>query len=383
MTGIIQKSFTWPLFFVFAACSSNFVIAADKNILGEYESKHHTFKTVRLADKLSHPWSLAFLPNGDFLITERPGRLRQFSSGVLDPDPIAGLPEIAATGQGGLLDIAAHPDFANNQLIYFTYSASNWRGAGTELARARLVDHQLQDLEVIFAADPKSFGGRHFGSRILFAPDGFLYLSLGDRGKREPAQDLSSHTGSMIRLNPDGSVPGDNPFVSQNNAQPEIYSYGHRNIQGLAAQPETGLLWSHEHGPQGGDELNIVRAGANYGWPVITYGRNYGSGTKIGEGTEKADMQQPVYYWVPSIAPSGMAFYKGDAFPRWNGHLFIGSLKFRHLVRLELQGETVAKEEILLAQELGRIRDVRSGPDGFLYLLTDHDNGMLLRLEPD
>jgi len=374
--------------FLFAILLATFIfgtvvaVAADYKTLGEYTSQQHQFKVVKLAEGLNHPWSLAFLPDGDFLVTERSGRLRRFSNGSLDLKPIAGLPEIATKGQGGLLDVAVHPDFIDNQLIYFTYSASNWRGAGTQLARARLENHALKNLEVLFVAQPKSRGGRHFGSRIVFAPDGFLYLSLGDRGKRESAQDLSGHTGSLIRLNHDGTVPGDKPFVKQNDALPEIYSYGHRNIQGLAVQPETGLLWSHEHGPKGGDELNIAHAGVNYGWPVITYGRNYGSGTKIGEGTKKTGMQQPIYYWVPSIAPSGMAFYEGDAFPKWNGNLFIGSLKFRHLVRLQLEGETVEKEEVLLAKVLGRIRDVRSGPDGFIYLLTDADNGMLVRLEP-
>jgi len=368
--------------FIFFIFGTDVGFAADHKTLGEHESEQHRFKAVRLADGLSHPWSLAFLPNGDLLITERPGRLRSFSNGALDPKPISGLPEVSAAGQGGLLDVAVHPDFVNNQLIYFTYSASNWRGAGTQLARAQLENHTLKNLEVLFVAQPQSRGGRHFGSRIVFAPDGFLYLTLGDRGKRESAQDLSGHTGSLIRLNHDGTVPGNNPFVNQNNTRAEIYSYGHRNMQGLAVQPETGLLWSHEHGPQGGDELNIARTGVNYGWPVITYGRNYGSGTKIGEGTKKAGMQQPVYYWVPSIAPSGMAFYTGNAFPNWNGNLFIGSLKFRHLVRLQLEGETVVKEEVLLAKELGRIRDVRSGADGFIYLLTDADNGVLVRLEP-
>lgn len=364
------------------AFSYKIFVSADNTVIGNYESEKHSFKIVVLTDELSHPWSIAFLPNGEFLITEKQGRLRRFADGALDPIPIEGLPEIANKGQGGLLDVAVHPDFVNNQLIYFTYSASNWSGASTQLARARLVDHTLKDLEELFIAKPKSRGGRHFGSRIVFAPDGYLYLTLGDRGQRELAQELSSHTGSMIRLNHDGTVPADNPFVSQESAMPEIFSYGHRNIQGLAVQPGTGLLWSHEHGPQGGDELNIVRAGVNYGWPTITYGRNYGSGTKIGEGTEKAGMQQPVYYWVPSIAPSGMAFYKGNAFPKWNGNIFIGSLKFRHLTRLELHNETVVHEEILLANELGRIRDVRTGPDGFLYLLTDDDNGKLVRLEP-
>jgi glucose/arabinose dehydrogenase len=253
---------------------------------------------------------------------------------------------------------------------------------GTEVARARLVNHRLQDLQVIFRLQPKTGTSYHFGSRLLFDRAGQLYITIGDRGDRPRAQDLTDHAGSVIRLHADGSVPKDNPFLSQQGAKPEIYSYGHRNPQGMALHPETGKVWIHEHGPQGGDELNIIDKGVNYGWPVITYGVNYVIGTSIGEGTHKQGMQQPDYYWVPSIAPSGMTFYTADRFPEWRGNLFVGSLKFQLLVRLILDGDKVVGEERMLKRRLGRIRDVRTGPDGYLYLLTDEPNGKLVRLEP-
>jgi glucose/arabinose dehydrogenase len=292
------------------------------------------------------------------------------------------LPDITAKGQGGLMDVALHPNFADNRWVYLSYAASGRGGIGTEVARGRLVDNRLQDLQVLFRALPKASGGRHFGSRLLFAPDGFLYISLGERGQRPQAQSLGSHLGTMIRLHDDGRVPADNPFAGRAGAMPEIYSYGHRNIQGLALQPGTGRIWAHEHGPQGGDELNLLGAGRNYGWPVITYGRNYVTGTRIGEGERKAGMEQPVHYWVPSIAPSGLAFYQGDKFPGWKGDALIGSLKFSYLVRLKLENQRVIHEEILLEGLLTRIRDVRTGPDGYVYLLTDENNGKLVRLQP-
>jgi glucose/arabinose dehydrogenase len=241
---------------------------------------------------------------------------------------------------------------------------------------------KLVQLERLFRLEPKTNAGRHFGSRLVFDKAGYLYITLGDRGDRPRAQRLNDHAGSVIRLHDDGSIPADNPFKKQRRAQPEIFSYGHRNPQGMALHPQTGAVWIHEHGPQGGDEINILRPGANYGWPVITYGVNYGSGTPIGEGTEKKGMVQPLYYWVPSIAPSGMAFYTGDRYPGWEDNLFVGSLKFRLLVRLELKGDRVVKEQRLLEDRLGRIRDVRVGPDDYLYLLTDEDNGKLVRLLP-
>lgn len=336
-----------------------------------------------VTEGLEHPWSLAFLPDGRFLITERPGRLRMIESdGRLLPQVIGGLPKIEASGQGGLLDVVLHPDFKNNRWVYFSYNEAGRGGMGTAVARGRLQGMRLHDTEVLFRLAPKSSTSYHFGSRLVFDRQGHLFITLGDRGDRPRAQDLSDHAGSVIRLNDDGSIPADNPFVGLTDVRPEIYSYGHRNIQGATLDPKSGRLWTHEHGPQGGDEINLPEAGMNYGWPVITYGVNYGIGTRIGEGTEKPGMAQPLYYWDPSIAPSGMAFYQGDAFPAWRGDLFVGSLKFRLLVRLRIQDGKVLHEERMLKGELGRIRDVRLGPDGLLYLLTDEDDGRLIRLTP-
>jgi glucose/arabinose dehydrogenase len=345
-------------------------------------SEAHSFRVVRLIEGLEHPWALAFLPDGRLLVTERPGRLRMVAKdGRLVSQPLSGLPAIAAYGQGGLLDVALHPRFSENGLIYISYVARG-EGVGTEVARGRLVANRLDAVEVIFRQQPKGSGGRHFGSRLVFDRDGFLYITLGDRGEMERAQRPDDHAGSVIRLHDDGRVPKDNPFVGRPGWKPEKYTLGNRNIQGAALHPQTGLVWTHEHGPQGGDEINVIRAGVNYGWPVITYGVQYVIGTRIGEGTHKAGMAQPLYYWVPSIAPSGMAFYTGDRFPGWRGDLFVGALRDQMLVRLKLDGEKVVKEERLLKNAIGRIRDVRNGPDGLLYLLTDEPRGMLARLEP-
>ncbi|HIP79678.1 MAG TPA: PQQ-dependent sugar dehydrogenase, partial [Kiloniellaceae bacterium] len=282
---------------------------------------------------------------------------------------------------GGLLDVAVHPDFAENGLIYLSYAGPGEGGASTEVARGRLDGMALQDVEVIFRATPKSGGTGHFGSRLVFDRDGKLFISLGDRRQIRESQNLGNHIGTVIRLNDDGSVPEDNPFLGQAGAQPEIYSYGHRNVQGMTLHPESGEIWSHEHGPRGGDELNLVKAGANYGWPVITYGIDY-SGAIITDKTEAPGMEQPIVYWDPSIAPSGMAFYDGDKFPQWQGDLFIGALAHLHLRRLEMEGGQVVGQESLLTGLNERIRDVRNGPDGYLYVLTDSSNGQLLRLEP-
>jgi glucose/arabinose dehydrogenase len=317
------------------------------------------------------------------LVTERPGRLRIIGrDGRLEPQPVSGLPQITAVGQGGLLDVALHPRFPENNLVYFSYAGRDSTGFGTEVARGRLAGNRLENVQVIFRQQPKGTSGVHFGSRLVFDREGYLFITLGERGERDRAQKPDDHAGSVIRLHDDGRVPSDNPFVGKAGWKPEKYDLGHRNQQGAALDPRTGLLWTHEHGPQGGDEINVIRPGTNYGWPVITYGVEYFIGTKIGEGTHKAGMAQPIYYWVPSIAPSGMAFYTGDKFPRWNGNLFVGSLKFDLLVRLTLDGEKVVKEERILNGLLGRIRDVRVGPDGYLYLLTDESNGVLARLEP-
>jgi glucose/arabinose dehydrogenase len=346
-------------------------------------SEKAEFRVETLTGGLEHPWGLAFLPDGRYLVTERPGRLRLIEAdGKLHPQAIDGLPAIRPFGQGGLMDVVLHPDFADNGWVYLSFSEAGRRGVGTAVARGRLDGMSLRDTEILFRLHPKSRASRHFGSRLVFDQQGYLFITLGDRGDRPRAQDLNDHAGSVIRLHDDGRVPSDNPFVDRPGVRPEIYSYGHRNIQGATLHAPSGRLWTHEHGPQGGDEINLPEAGKNYGWPVITYGVNYGIGTRIGEGTAKAGMQQPLYYWVPSIAPSGMSFYQGKRFPQWQGSLFVGSLKFRLLVRLELENGKVAHEERLLQGELGRIRDVREGPDGLLYLLTDADDGRLVRLVP-
>ncbi|MCX7891825.1 MAG: PQQ-dependent sugar dehydrogenase [Burkholderiales bacterium] len=347
------------------------------------QTEDYAVRVITLARGLDHPWGLAFLPDGRMLVTERAGRLRIVGAdGKLEPKPVSGVPAVEEFGQGGLLDVALHPKFRENGLVYLTFAARGPGGVGTEVVRGRLEGRDLLDVKTIFRAEPKSGGGRHFGSRLVFDRDGLLYVTLGDRGEQDRAQKLDDHAGKIVRITDDGRVPEDNPFRGRAGAKPEIYSLGNRNVQGAALHPRTGILWAHEHGPQGGDEVNVIRAGTNYGWPVITYGVNYGTGTKIGEGTEKPGMAQPLWKWVPSIAPSGMAFYEGDRFPKWQGDLFVGALRERMLVRLKLDGEKVVKEERMLRDALGRIRDVRSGPDGFLYLLTDSSDGALVRLEP-
>jgi glucose/arabinose dehydrogenase len=348
-----------------------------------FNSEVQRFRAQTFTEGLELPWGLAFLPDGRLLVSERPGRLRLVAAdGRLDPKPVAGLPPIAAVGQGGLLDVALHPDFAKNALVYLSYAAEGPGGYGTEVLRGRLDGHSLRDVQIIFRLLPKSKTSHHFGSRLVFDRQGYLYITLGDRGEMERAQRLDDHAGSVIRLHDDGRVPADNPFVGKPGAKPEKFTLGNRNMQGAALHPQTGELWAHEHGPQGGDEINIIRAGVNYGWPVITYGRNYVTGTKIGEGTAKPGMAQPLLYWTPSIAPSGMAFYTGERFPGWRGNLFVGALAGQMLVRIQLDGERIVHQERLLEGALGRIRDVRQGPDGLLYLLTDSAQGRIVRLEP-
>lgn len=347
-----------------------------------------------VAAGLQNPWGLAFLPDGRFLVTERPGRMRVVEADGQLGAPLAGLPEIAAGGQGGLLDVVLDSGFADNRTLYFCYSepAEGGRGNSTALARARLSDDRsrLEDLRVVFSQKPKVSSSAHFGCRIVERrvggkPDGTLFLTLGDRYSRmADAQTLDNHLGKIVRVGKDGSVPRDNPFAGRAGALPEIWSYGHRNLQGAALAPD-GRLWTHEHGAQGGDEINVPQAGRNHGWPVITHGVNYG-GAPIGEGlTEKAGMEQPLHHWVPSIAPSGMAFLTSERYGKaWQGSLFVGSLKFGRLHRLELGADgRVVREQSLLAEVGQRIRDVRQGPDGLLYVLTDASNGQLLRLLPD
>jgi aldose sugar dehydrogenase len=337
-------------------------------------------RTETVADGLDHPWAVAFVAPGRFLVTERAGRMRVVAPGAPGA-PLSGVPAVAAGGQGGLLDVVTDSAFASNRTIYFCYSEPGRGGNSTALARARLSEDErrLEDVRVIFSARPKVASSMHFGCRIVEARDGNLFLTLGERFRRmEDAQTLDTHHGKTVRVGKDGGVPRDNPFVGRDGALPEIWSYGHRNPQGATLAPD-GTFWLHEHGPQGGDEINLPRAGRNYGWPVITYGENYGGG-RIGEGiTQKAGLEQPLHYWVPSIAPSGMAFVTSNRYGDWKGDLFIGSLKFGYLARLEIADGKVAREEKLL-QGIGRVRDVRQGPDGFLYLLTDASDGKLLRV---
>ena len=345
------------------------------------QSAKHAFHVNKVLDGLENPWSMAFLPDGRMLITERAGRLRLVTKSFqLHPTPIAGLPKIKAAGQGGLFDVAIHPDYAANGWIYWAYNEPGAGGWGTALARGKLQGTQMTSVEVLFSMRPKSRKNQHFGGRIVFDTGGFVYLTLGDRGDRDRAQKMDDHAGSVIRLHEDGRVPEDNPFVKLKGALPEKWTLGNRNIQGAALHPQTGKLWTHEHGPQGGDEVNLMSAGKNYGWPVVTHGANYGLGTKIGEGQTKAGMAQALKIWVPSIAPSGMAFVNSQEFPEWSGNLLVGSLRAQTLVRLELDGDTVVGEERLLVGQIGRIRDVRVAEDGLIYLLTDAPNGALFQL---
>jgi glucose/arabinose dehydrogenase len=342
-------------------------------------------KVETVAEGLVHPWGLAVLADGRMLVTERPGRLRLVGRDGTLSEALDGVPKVFARGQGGLLDVILDRDFARNHIIYFCYAEATEGGARTALARARLDEQggaRLADVNTIFRQEGPLSRGQHFGCRIVQMPDRNLFLTMGDHyTPRDEAQNLSNHLGKVIRIRPDGSVPDDNPFVGKQGAKPEIWSYGHRNSQGAALNPASGKFWMHEHGPRGGDEVNIPQAGKNYGWPVIGYGIDY-SGAKIHESTHKAGMEQPIKQWTPVIAPSGMAFYQGDLFPRWKGSLFIGGMVCRCVVRLDLDGEKVASEERLLRDLGERIRDVRQGPDGALYLLTDSPTGRILRVAP-
>ncbi len=335
-----------------------------------------------IAKGFEHPWSLAFLPDKRMLVTERPGRLRIVGADGRLSEPLAGVPQVYASGQGGLLDVALSPAFEKDRLVYLSFAESGEGGAGTAVARGRLGEGGLENTQVIWRQQPKVSGSNHFGSRIVFRPDGTLFVTLGDRfNHSDKAQDLSTTLGKIVRINSDGSAPRDNPFVSRAGARPEIWSYGHRNVQAAALHPETGQLWTAEHGARGGDELNHPEAGKNYGWPVISYGTHY-SFLKIGEGTAKQGMEQPVYYWDPVIAPSGMVVYTGALFPDWKNNFLIGSLTPGGLVRLVMKDGKVAHEERYLGDLRERIRDVRQAPDGSLYLVTDSRNGQILRITP-
>jgi glucose/arabinose dehydrogenase len=337
-------------------------------------------RLVDVATGLEHPWGLAFLPDGRMLVTERPGRLRLVDRNGTVSAPLAGVPEVRAGGQGGLLDVALSPSFAQDRLVYLSFSEPGGSGGGTAVARGRLGERGLEDTRVIWRQEPKAGAGIHWGSRLVFRPDGTLFVTLGDRSARDRVQDLTSTIGKIVRINADGSVPRDNPFVGRDRARPEIWSYGHRNAQ-AAALDARGELWTVEHGARGGDELNQPRAGRNYGWPVISYGVEY-SGWKIGEGTAKPGMEQPVYYWDPVIAPSGATFYTGQAFADWRGDLLVGSLSPGGLVRLRLASGRVVDEARYAIGPGERVRDVRQGPDGLIYLLIDRSRGRIVRLEP-
>jgi glucose/arabinose dehydrogenase len=347
-----------------------------------HSSEKGPLRVTTVASGLQFPWSVAFMPDGRMLVTERPGRLRIVSPDGTVSDPVKGVPEVHYQGQGGLLDIALDPRFADNGVLYLSYAEKLRNGAGTAVSSARLEGDELKDVELLFRQEPKvAQGDVHFGSRLVPDGRGHLFITLGERNQRADAQRLDRHQGKVVRIFTSGLVPDDNPFTQTRDAMPEIWSYGHRNVQGAALHPMTGELWTHEHGPRGGDEINIARAGGNYGWPVITYGINY-SGQPIpeAEGTQREGMEQPLHMWKPSIAPSGMAFYDHDRFPDWKGNLFVGALAFQLVARLELDGERVVHEERILLDMKKRIRDVRVGPDGFLYLLTDEADGKLLRV---
>ncbi|HET9568118.1 MAG TPA: PQQ-dependent sugar dehydrogenase [Vicinamibacterales bacterium] len=355
------------------------------------KSAYHDYRVVTVVDGLIQPWSIAFLPGGDTLITERPGRLRILRQGKLLPQAVEGIPKVFHSGQGGLLEVMPHPNFASNRLLYVSYSKPGVTDSDsrTALIRGRFENDRLTQVQEIFDAVSKGRG--HYSGKIAFDKNGHLFLSLGDRqvppeGNLEahPAQDLSNHHGKIVRLHDDGRVPADNPFVNRAGARPEIWSYGHRNVQGLAIHPETGDLWADEHGPQGGDELNLIQPGKNYGWPVIGYGVNYQTGLAIHSGTHRQGMEQPIRIWVPSIGISGLMIYNGDRFPQWRGNLFIGGMAGQQLSRLTLNGQRVINEETLVPQR-GRIRDIRQGPDGYIYLVTDDRDGKptpVLRVEP-
>lgn len=350
----------------------------------QYPSQEHAFAVREVIGGLARPWSIAFLPDGALLVTERPGRLRLWRAGELHT--VAGVPAVVASGQGGLLDVVLHPEHAANGLLYLTHSASYDGGLGTAITRARLdaAALELRDSVTIYRMPQPPLGSVHFGGRMAFDGAGFLYLGIGDRGQREHAQRLDRANGKVLRLHDGGAIPADNPFVATPGALPEVFTYGHRNPQGLYHDPETGWLWEHEHGPQGGDSLNILQGGANYGWPVATYGVEYGSAQPIGDlPHEREDIANPVTWWGPtSIAPSGLTRYRGDPFPRWHGNLFLGTLGQRHIRRLVIADATVLDEEVMLWWSHGRIRDVRAGPDGHIYFCTDENPGGVYRIEP-
>jgi len=364
------------IFLSFLVCNKN----ADAQI---FKTKHYNIKLSIIADNLSHPWGMAFLPSESIIVTERnKGSIRIVEkNGIIRP-PLMGLPEVHISGQGGMLDVTIDPEFTSNKKIYFSYveSISGISGTVVAVAKLNILENSISNFKIIFRQFPKSKGGRHFGSRIVFSPNGQLYITLGERGERNRTQDFTINRGQVIRINKNGSVPNDNPFINKTGYRPEIWSVGHRNPQGAAINPNSGKLWINEHGARGGDELNVILPGYNYGWPIISYGIHY-SGSKIGIGTHKSGMEQPIYYWDPSIAPSGLTFYTGNVFSKWRGNAFIGALKSRFLVRLTLNGEKVISEEHILRSLNERIRSVVNGPDGCIYLLVDNDPGKIFKID--
>lgn len=350
----------------------------------QFSTQHYNVNIEVIASGLSHPWSIAFLPNGDQLVTERDGRLRLIQHGQLHPDPILGVPKVAAVGQGGLLDVVLHPDYERNAWVYLAYSDETAAGLTTRVMRGRLQGHELVEQEYLFEALPRSTGGRHFGGRMVFDPQGYLYIAVGDRGEMERAQQHLDHAGSIIRLHDDGSIPSDNPFVGNNQVNDESFTLGNRNPQGLTIHPVTGQVWSSEHGPRGGDEINVIQAGLNYGWPEVTHGINY-SGTRITQHAELDGMESPLLHWTPSIAPSGMVFYTGEEFPMWQGQILNGALRDRLISRVSVeeteQGYQLQEQERFLQGFGQRIRDIRQSPEGELWLLTDHAQGQVVRLK--
>ncbi|MFW5801852.1 MAG: PQQ-dependent sugar dehydrogenase [Spirochaeta sp.] len=361
-----------------AACGS---AAAEANDLPPQTDSGVDFTVETIVDGLEHPWGMVFLPNGtDILVTERPGRLRLIQDGELLSQPISGLPEVSTSGQGGLLDITIDPEFDSNRLVYFTYSKPGENGATTAAARGELEDHQLTNVEDLFIAEAWGTAGRHFGSRIIIH-DGYLYISVGDRGQMDEAQNTDNHNGTTVRLHTDGTIPEDNPFVDDPDVLDEIYSYGHRNVQGMTVHPETGDIWQSEHGPKGGDEINILRAGGNYGWPEYRGGDHY-DGTPIPDYDVSGDIEIPLMHWTPSIAPGGITIYDGDVFSEWRGDLFVSALAHEHLQRVRFSGTEPVEIEQLLTDRGDRIRDVKTGPDGYIYVLVDDADAPMLRLVP-
>lgn len=345
------------------------------------DGEEHGFTVETVARGFSHPWGMAFLPDRRIIVTERGGRAFVLTDG--QRNELTNVPPVAAGGQGGLLDVIVDPDFATTGLIYFSYAAPGSGGtAGTAIGRGRLVGNRLEDWEEVFRMEPFTTGGAHFGSRLAFLPDGTLLATIGDRGTMNRAQNGTDHAGSTIRINPDGTVPQDNPFIGDATVRDEIFTIGNRNSQGMIVHPETGDIWQSEHGPRGGDELNLIQPGRNYGWPVISHGADYRTGQPIGQGTHAPGMEQPVVHWTPALAPSGLAYYQGAAFPQWSGDLLLGGLASQRLLRVSIARREVTHQEVLLEGQIGRIRDVQISPEGFVYLLTDSRDAALHRLVP-